>query len=119
MNNVTRSTSFLENKGQIRSVATNGRKRPAGTKAASWTGASARAQRPLPVLATKSSINGIQWLSFALVADIVRSNWGASAQEVVDLLYQEVINFSERDTFDYDLTIMVLRTCNKPPTPAA
>jgi len=43
------------------------------------------------------------------IFDIVRSNWGASAQEIVDLLYQEVINFSERDTFDDDLTIMALK----------
>jgi sigma-B regulation protein RsbU (phosphoserine phosphatase) len=43
------------------------------------------------------------------IFDIVRSNWGARAQEIVDLLYQEVINFSERDTFDDDLTIMVLK----------
>jgi len=43
------------------------------------------------------------------ISDIVRSNWGASAQEIVDLLYQEAITFSERDTFDDDLTIMVLK----------
>jgi serine phosphatase RsbU (regulator of sigma subunit) len=43
------------------------------------------------------------------ISDIVRSNPNASAQEIVDLLYQEVINFSERDTFDDDLTIMVLK----------
>jgi phosphoserine phosphatase RsbU/P len=41
--------------------------------------------------------------------DIVRSNRDACAQEIVDLLYQEVINFSGRDTFDDDLTIMVLK----------
>ena len=43
------------------------------------------------------------------IFDIVRSNRDASAQEIVDLLYQEVINFSGRDTFDDDLTIMVLK----------
>ena len=43
------------------------------------------------------------------IFDIVRSNRNASAQEIVNLLYQEVINFSERDTFDDDLTIMVLK----------
>jgi len=43
------------------------------------------------------------------IFDIVRSNRGAGAQEIVDLLYQEVINFSGRDTFDDDLTIMVLK----------
>jgi serine phosphatase RsbU (regulator of sigma subunit) len=43
------------------------------------------------------------------VFDIVHSNRNAGAQEIVDLLYQEVINFSERDSFDDDLTIMVLK----------
>jgi sigma-B regulation protein RsbU (phosphoserine phosphatase) len=43
------------------------------------------------------------------IFDIVRSNRGAGAQEIVDLLHQEVINFSGRDTFDDDLTIMVLK----------
>jgi sigma-B regulation protein RsbU (phosphoserine phosphatase) len=43
------------------------------------------------------------------VFDIVHSNRYAGAQEIVDLLYQEVINFSERDSFDDDLTIMVLK----------
>src|SRR5438445_10585200 len=69
--NVARNTSFLENKGQIRSVATNGRKRPTGTKAAPPEAVSARTHRPLPVLANKSSIDGIQWLSFALVAGAI------------------------------------------------
>jgi sigma-B regulation protein RsbU (phosphoserine phosphatase) len=43
------------------------------------------------------------------ILDIVCANSNATAQETVDLLYQEVINFSERDTFDDDLTIMVLK----------
>jgi len=43
------------------------------------------------------------------IVDIVRSNRDAGAQEIVDLFYREVINFSGRDTFDDDLTIMVLK----------
>ena len=43
------------------------------------------------------------------VFDIVRANGNAPAQEIVDLLYQAVINFSGRDTFDDDLTIMALK----------
>jgi len=43
------------------------------------------------------------------IFDVVRSNRNARAQEIVDLLYREVINFSGRDTFDDDLTIMVLK----------
>jgi serine phosphatase RsbU (regulator of sigma subunit) len=43
------------------------------------------------------------------IFDIVRANRNARAQEIVDLLYQAVINFSGRDTFDDDLTIMVVK----------
>jgi sigma-B regulation protein RsbU (phosphoserine phosphatase) len=43
------------------------------------------------------------------ILDIVRVNRNARAQEIVDLLYQAVINFSGRDTFDDDLTIMALK----------
>ena len=71
MNNVARNTSLFENKSQTRSVATNGRKRPTGTKTVPSTAVSAHAQRPLSVLATKSSIDRIQWLSFALVAGAI------------------------------------------------
>jgi len=43
------------------------------------------------------------------IFDIVRANRNARAQEIVDLLYQAVTSFSGRDTFDDDLTIMVLK----------
>jgi sigma-B regulation protein RsbU (phosphoserine phosphatase) len=43
------------------------------------------------------------------ILDVVRSNRNASAQQIVNLLYQEVINFTGRDIFDDDLTIMAIK----------
>ena len=71
MNNVARNTSFVENEREIYSVASKPRTRSTGSAAAQSTALSARARRPLPVLEGKSTIVGIQWLSFALVAGAI------------------------------------------------
>jgi serine phosphatase RsbU (regulator of sigma subunit) len=71
MNNFAGNTSSVENKDEIQSVASKERMTALGSAAASATAVDAHARRPLPVLAKGSSLDGIQWLSFALVAGAI------------------------------------------------
>jgi len=71
MHNFARNAPSVENKDEVQSLTSKGTTRPAGSAAPSSTAVGAHAPRSLPVLTKKSSIDGIRWLSFVLVAGAI------------------------------------------------